>query len=303
MRTKIWIALILVYIVWGSTYLAIRFAVESIPPFLMAGVRFLIAGGLLYAWRRISGDPAPTAIQWRAAAIVGLFLLLGGNGNLTWAEQRVASGIAALFIGATPLWMVIIDALRPGGIRPAPLTLIGVLIGFGGIALLMEPWKWGSQASGLDPLGIGALMLATIMWSIGSLYSRKAPLPSSPLLGTSMEMLAGGVGLMLVSGLANEWTRLDLAGITPLSLLGFLYLIVFGSWIGFAAYTWLLRAAPTPLVSTYAYVNPLVALLLGALLAQELLTIPTLVAALVIIGSVFLINTSRSAGLASEAAK
>ena len=294
MRWKIWGAMLALYIVWGSTYLAIHFAIQSMPPFLMAAARFLAAGAILYAWRRMAGDPAPRRVEWRSAAVVGLFLLLGGNGGVVWAEQVVPSGIAALMIGAVPLWMVLIDALIPGGQRPAPLALAGVLIGMGGIILLVNPWQAGGGEGALHPAGMIVLLLSTLAWAIGSLYSRKARLPASPLLGTGMEMLAGGAGLVLVGTLSGEWARLDLAAITAPSLAGLAYLIVFGSLVGFASYTWLLRTAPTSLVSTYAYVNPLVAILLGSLLAGEALTPRILFAGSVIIGSVVLINTARS---------
>jgi drug/metabolite transporter (DMT)-like permease len=246
----IWAALLAVYIVWGSTYLAIRFAVESMPPFLMAGTRFLTAGAILYIWRRLLGDAPPARIEWRSAAIVGLFLLLGGNGSVVWAEQRVASGIAALLVGSSPLWMVLLDALRPGGRRPGLLTLAGVLLGFGGIVLLVGPGQVAGGAHEIYPPGIIALLVGAFLWAVGSLYGRSARLPSSPLLGTGMEMLTGGVGLLLAGTLTGEWSRLDLGGITVTSLLGLLYLIFFGSLIGYASYTWLLRVAPTPLVST-----------------------------------------------------
>jgi drug/metabolite transporter (DMT)-like permease len=290
----IWGAMLAVYVVWGSTYLAIRFAVESMPPFLMAGVRFVTAGMILYGWRRLRGDPAPARIEWRSATVIGLFLLLGGNGGVVWAEQRVASGIAALMVGSAPLWMVLIDALRPGGQRPGWQTLAGVLVGFSGIVLLIDPVNISGSAQKMDTPGVIALLLAGFLWAVGSLYARGARLPASPLLGTGMEMLAGGAGLLLAGTLVGEWSRLDLGGITTNSLLGLGYLIFFGALVGFAAYTWLLRVAPTPLVSTYAYVNPMIAIFLGNLLAREPLTPRILVSALVIVSSVALINTARA---------
>ena len=293
MKVRVWLALITVYIAWGSTYLAIRFAVETIPPFLMAGVRFLIAGAILYSWRRLAGDPSPQGIHWRSAAIVGLLLLLGGNGGVVWAEQRVASGIAALIVGSAPLFMVLIDALRPGGQRPNWQTGSGVLAGFVGIALLVSPSQWTGNGLQMDGPGVAVLLLASILWASGSLYSRNAQLPDSPLLGTGMEMLAGSAGLLILGTLTGEWSRLDLVAIAPRSLWGLLYLITGGALLGFACYTWLLRVAPTPLVATYAYVNPLIAIFLGNLLAKELITPRLFVAALVIIGAVALINTGR----------
>ncbi len=283
-----------VYIVWGSTYLAIRFAVETIPPFLMAGTRFLIAGLMLYGWRRLAGDAAPQKLEWKSAAIIGLLLLVGGNGLVSWAEQYVPSGITALMVGAAPLWMVLIDAVRPGGVRPGWQTVAGVLIGFAGIGLLVGGWQTGQHIQQVNLAGVLALFASGILWAAGSLYSRNARLPGSPLMGTGMEMLAGGVGLLLLGTLVGEWLRLDLAGISSRSLMGLGYLIVFGALVGFAAYTWLLRVAPTPLVSTYAYVNPLIAILLGSLMAGEALSARILIAALVILSAVALINTTRT---------
>jgi drug/metabolite transporter (DMT)-like permease len=291
-----------VYVAWGSTYLAIRFAVETIPPFLMAAARFLLAGAALYLWQRMSGAPAPTRRQWAAAAVVGLLLLLGGNGAVTWAEQYVPSGITALMVGSAPLWMALIDAARPGGLRPNWMTAAGLVAGFAGIVLLVDPLSQGGGLLGVYPAGIAALMLAGLLWALGSLYSREAPLPKSPLLGTGMEMLAGAGGLLLAGSLTGEWSRLDLAGISARSLWGLAYLVIFGSLVGFASYTWLLRAAPTPLVSTYAYVNPLVAIFIGNLLAAEPLTLRTLLAAGVILGSVALINLGRFKKAAPAAA-
>lgn len=291
----IWAGLVAVYVVWGSTYLAIRFGVETIPPFLLAAVRFLLAGAVLYAWRRLRGDPPPSLRQWRSAAIAGIFLLVGGNGMVVWAEQRVASGIAALLVGSAPLWMVLIDGLRPGGRRPAGWTTLGVVLGFMGIAVLVGPASLLDASTAVDSIGAAALTLAAFSWAAGSLYTRGAELPESPLLGTGMEMLAGGAGLLLVGTLTGEWGRLEPAAISAKSLAGLAYLVVFGSWVGFAAYTWLLRVAPTALVSTYAYVNPLVAIFVGNWLAAEPLTPRVLLAASVIVGSVALITLTKSA--------
>lgn len=293
MKTKIWAALITVYIVWGSTYLAIRFAVETMPPFLMAATRFLIAGGILFCWRWLAGDKHPTRLEWRSATIVGLLLLLGGNGGVVWAEQYIPSGIAALLVGSAPLWMVLIDALRPNGQKANLQTWIGVIIGFIGITILISPWQINNEGQTLDQAGVLALLMAAFLWAIGSLYSRDAKLPTSPLLGTGMEMLAGGLGLLLLSLVSGEWQEFNPALISQQSLWGLLYLIFFGALVGFAAYTWLLRNAPTPLVSTYAYVNPLVAIFLGNLLASEPLTLKIVISALVVVSSVALINTAK----------
>jgi drug/metabolite transporter (DMT)-like permease len=296
MKSRAWIALIAVYIVWGSTYLAIRFTIETIPPFLSAGIRFLVSGAILYIWRRLSGDPAPKKVEWRSATIIGLLLLLGGNGGLVWAEQRIPSGIASLFIATTPLWMVLIDSLRPGGVRANWLTWLGVLVGLTGIALLANPWQPHTTSPALDPLGMVVLIVAALSWSIGSLYSRKASLPSSSILGTGMEMLVGSVGLFAFGTLVGEWSQFHLATISMRSMGGLIYLILFGSLIGFVSYTWLLRNAPTPIVSTYAYVNPVVALFLGSVIAGEALDGQDILSALIVLAGVVLITTARSLG-------
>jgi drug/metabolite transporter (DMT)-like permease len=295
MKPRAWAALIAVYIVWGSTYLAIRFAIETIPPFISAGIRFLVAGAILFAWRRLSGDPAPKKVEWRSASIVGLLLLLGGNGGLVWAEQHIPSGIASVFIATTPLWMVLIDSLRPGGTRASWLTWMGVLVGLSGIFLLANPWQVHTASSPpLDTIGIIVLIIAALSWSIGSLYSRNARLPDSPLLGTGMEMLVGSAGLFAFATLLGEWKQFDLATVSLRSVSGLTYLIIFGSGIGFVAYTWLLRNAPTSIVSTYAYVNPVVAIFLGSVIANEPLERIEIVSAAIILAGVVLITSSKS---------
>jgi drug/metabolite transporter (DMT)-like permease len=287
----IWSALIAVYLIWGSTYLAIRYAVETMPPFLMAAVRFIVSGSFLYALRRFSGDPAPKAVEWRSATIIGIFLLLGGNGGVVWAEQFVASSLAALLVATVPLWMVLMDAFRPAGHRPGSLALAGILIGFGGVVLLIRSVADNADTTSLP--GAAALIFASLAWSIGSLYGRTARLPASQLLGTAMEMLAGGVALLLVATLLDEWGDFDIATVSRRSVLALFYLTVIGS-SAFVAYVWLLRVAPTPLVATYAYVNPLVAVLLGYFLAQEPMTVRTLLAAALIIGSIALASIPQS---------
>jgi drug/metabolite transporter (DMT)-like permease len=297
MRIKIWIALLAVYTVWGSTYLAIRFTIETIPPFLSAGIRFLVAGTILMIWRRAAGDVMPTKRQWRSTAIVGILLLLGGNGLVSFAELRIASGIAALIVGTVPLWLVLIEAIRPGGVRPTPLSVLGLLIGFGGIYLLIGPEDLSSGTFQFDMLGIGMVMLAAFFWSLGSIYSRGADLPASSLMATGAEMLTGGIALLAFSGLVGEWKGLDFTAVSTSSWLGLAYLITFGSMVGFVSYIWLLQNAPVSLVATYAYVNPLVAVFLGAWLANETLNARILIAALIIISSVVLINQTKNLSL------
>jgi drug/metabolite transporter (DMT)-like permease len=283
----VWAAMFSIYIIWGSTYLGIKFAVDTMPPFTMAAARFLIAGAILFALRRAAGDPIPRRIEMRSAATIGLFLLVGGNGAVTWAEQTIPSGLAALMVSSAPLWMITLDALLPGGKRPPMRVLLGVSIGFGGVLLLL----WPGQNSGmldLNPLGTGALIFATLAWSFGSIYSRYLNLPASPMMGTAVEMLAGGAMLLAIGGITGELGRLNPAGFSMQSILALAYLTIFGSLVAFTAYTWLLRVAPTSLVSTYAYVNPLVALSIGALLGNETFSPRTLAAAAIILGSVAL---------------
>lgn len=292
-RLKVAIALGIVYVVWGSTYLAIRFAIETLPPMLMAGFRFLLSGAMLYAWARLRGAGRPAAVHWRSAAIVGGLLLFAGNGIVVWAEQWVDSGLTALLVSTTPLWMVLLSWLRQGGARPGLPVWAGIALGFAGVGLLVNPA--GGGAGGVSLPAAALLVAASFCWASGSLYSRRAPLPSSPVLATGMEMLAGGA-MLLVLGLAlGEAGRLDLAAVSTRSLLGFAYLVLFGA-LAFTAYIWVLKAASPALVSTYAYVNPLVAVLLGWALAGEALTARTAIAALVIISGVALITASTSGG-------
>lgn len=292
----IWSALIALYIVWGSTYLAIRFVVESMPPFLAAGFRFLIAGAVLYAFSRLRREKKPVRVEWRSAAIVGLFLIVGGNGAVMWAEQRVASGIASLMIASVPLWIALLDTIRPGGRRPDRWVILSVIAGFIGIIILVGPSQMVGSEDQVDLVGIAVLLFAAFSWAIGSLYNRGAQLPDSPLLATGMQMLVGSLGLIILGTVVGEWSRVNPAEFTTNSLLGFGFLVIFGSWVGFASYIWLLRVAPTTLVSTYAYVNPLVAIMLGSLLAGEALTPRVLLAALFILGSVVVITMSQSVG-------
>jgi drug/metabolite transporter (DMT)-like permease len=294
-NSRIITAFAAVYVVWGSTYLAIRFGVETIPPFMMAGTRFVLAGILLYVWARIRGAASPTRIEWRSAAIIGTLLLFFGNGGVSWAEQRVPSGIAALLVATVPMWIVLFDWLLHGASRPRPGVIVGLAVGFIGVVMLIGP----DQLLGhnrIDLGGVGALMVACVSWSIGSLYSRKAVLPASPLMATSIEMLSGGAVLYLVAAFTGEFRSFNPSAVSMRSWLSVGYLSVFGSIIGFTAYVWLLRVVHASRVATYAYVNPIIAILLGWSLAGEEFTMQMLVAATVIIGAVVLIITNQSKG-------
>lgn len=285
-----------VYLIWGSTYLAIRVAVETLPPLLMAGVRFVTAGTLLFAWLRFWGATWPTAAHWRSAAVVGGLLLLGGNGLVVWAQQYVPSGPAALLVATVPIWMVLLHALGPRGVRPGLLEIGGLLLGLLGLVVLVYPAALGLSGQAverIDPWGAAALVLASLSWSVGSLYSRHATLPQAPLVATAIEMICGG-GMQIVAGLLlGEAWRFNPAGVTWQSLAAMGYLIVFGSWIGFSAYVWLLRVAPPARVATYAYVNPVVAVLLGWLILSEAMTTLKIAAMALIVTAVVLITMRR----------
>jgi drug/metabolite transporter (DMT)-like permease len=286
MRWKIAIAFFAVYVFWGMTYLAMRVAVEDIPPYLMAGGRFVLAGAVLFVWARSRGDTAPTLQQWRAAAVIGAFLLLGGNASVAWAEQRVPSGLAALLIGVMPIWMVGLEWLRRGS-RPSKQVVAGLLLGALGVGLLVLPQGGGN---GIDLLGAAVLILAAASWAWGSVASKSAPLPKSPFLATSMEMIAGGVLCLLVAALSGELRGFSLSLVSGRAALAWLYLVVFGSLVAFTAYIWLLGVTSIAKVGTYAYVNPIVAVLLGWAVLGEPVTLRTLVAAAVILLGVALVN-------------
>jgi drug/metabolite transporter (DMT)-like permease len=281
-----------VYVLWGSTYLAIRFGVETIPPFILAGTRHLTAGLLLYAWLRARGAARPDRLHWKSAFAVGGLMLLGGNGLVTWAEQRVPSGIAALIVASVPIWMNLFEAIERRQ-RPGPALIGGLVLGVAGIALLVGP-AGPAGRSHIDPLGAIALLCAALSWSFGSLYSRRAPLPSATLTATAMEMIGGGVLLWILGLVLGEGARLHPSLISTRSALSLAYLVVFGSLVGFTAYVWLLKATTAARVSTYAYVNPVVAVALGALFAGEAITLRVILAAVVIVGSVALIIVSKT---------
>ena len=274
-----------IYVLWGSTYLGIRFAVETIPPFLMAGTRHLVAGAILYAVARRRGAPAPTLRNWKAAAGIGTLLLLGGNGLVSWAEQRVASGPAALIVASVPVWMVLLSAAQERR-RPSAAVLGGLLLALAGIALLVLPNGGGRV---VELLPAGALLVAALSWSVGSLWSRRAPLPKATLLATAMEALAGGAALWIAGLAGGEGVSFHLSAITARSALALAYLIVAGSILGFSAYVWLLTVSTPDRVSTYAFVNPIVAVTFGVLLAGERLTPRIALASAVIVGAVALI--------------
>ena len=294
MKSKIWLALLALYIVWGSTYLGIKVAIETIPPFFHAAVRFLLSGIILIIWQYYAGHPLPTRKQWISTAIIGTLLLLGGNGMVAWAEQFIPSGIAALIIASVPMFLVIGEAIRPNGIKPNWQGVLGLLIGFVGIFILVGPSELsGDSATRLNSFGVIALLFACLFWATGSIYSKTADLPKSSLMNTGAQMLMGSVSLFIVSLLSGELHGWDYTAISLRSIYGLSYLVFIGSLVGFVSYGWLLQNAPISLVSTYAYVNPVVAVILGTLFANEKLEPRIGLATAIIIGSVIFINSTR----------
>ena len=283
---RVWTALGLVYVIWGSTYLAIKWGVESLPPLPMLGVRFLVAGAILLAWCARRGLPRPTRAQWASAAVVGALLPGIGNGTVGWAETRIDSGLAALIIAIVPLWIVVLDRLFLGR-RLSWRGIAGVAIGLGGVAFLVDP----TGASSRDLVAALALVGSSFAWAAGSLYATRAARPSDPLLGVAMQMLMGGA--VLCAAGVGQWDDVDLGAVSAASAGGLAYLIVAGSIVGYSAYGYLLTAAPPALVSTYAYVNPVVAVALGALFAGEVITLRTLVGGGVIVVAVMLIVSAK----------
>ncbi len=287
------VAFLSVYLIWGSTYLVIRYAIETLPPFLMAGVRFVVAGGLLFAWTRWRGLPMPKRIHWRSAFIVGGLMLMGGNGIVTWAEQYIASSVAAVLVATVPLWIGLFEWLRPSGKYPGHQVIAGLLLGFSGVVLLIGPSNLSGNGGRDQLIGMIAVVLATTFWASGSLYSREAPLPEVPLTGIGMEMLGGGTILLILGLITGEGAKLDLSGVSFVSIAALVYLIFIGSMVAFTAYIWLLKNVPPARAATYAYVNPVIAVFLGWSIGNETITPLMLMAAAMIIGSVVMITTYR----------
>jgi drug/metabolite transporter (DMT)-like permease len=280
-----------VYLIWGSTYLAIRFTIETLPPFLSAGLRFFLAGLILYVFARFkNGEAAPQQKHWGSAFIAGGFLLLGGNGCVVWAEHFVPSGLAALFIAIVPLWMVLLEWCWQKTKRPSTGVFFGIGIGFLGVWLLMAPdfLHHGSQSIHLG--GALLLLLASFSWSIGSIYSRNADLPKTPFLSTAMQMIAGGILLFLVGLSQGEYAHFHVVNFSAKSIGALIYLVIFGSLLAFTAYLWLLKNVGVARTSTYAFVNPVVAIFLGWAFAGEKLNTQTGVAALFVLVAVIVIT-------------
>lgn len=286
-----------IYLIWGSTYLAIKYAIETLPPFLMAGFRFIVAGFIILVWARLSGTlERPTRAHWKTSFIVGTLLLLGGNGGVVFAQKYIPSSLAALLVATEPFWIVLLSWLWLGKVRPNLKVVSGLALGLFGIWLLVSG-NHSSNAVGDNSMQIWAaiaIIVATLSWAFGSLYGLRAPVPKSALQASGMQMLVGGTVMLLVGILKGEAATFNFANVSLHSWFGLAYLIIFGSIIGFTAYSWLLKNAQPAMVSTYAYVNPVVAVFLGWLIAGESFTTQMLVGAGIIIGSVVLITSQEN---------
>jgi len=290
-RGRVIAAFIAIYLIWGSTYIGIRFAIETIPPFTLSAARFGLAGLIMLAIARVRGEAGVTAPQLRTAAIVGSLLMLA-NSLVGVAVKRIPSGIAALLVAMTPLFMVILEWMRPGGKRPTWLVAVGLLVGLGGVGALVGLGSLGDGAR-IDLIGAGIVLLGSLTWSVGSIYSRHAQRPSSGLMNTGIQMLVGGVFVGLIGLARGELSTFHLSAVSTRSLLAWVYLLVFGSLIAFTAFVYLLRVSTPARVATYAYVNPVVAVLLGWLLADEPISARMLVAAAIIVAGVALITAAE----------
>lgn len=290
-----------IYLIWGSTYLGIRIAVETMPPFLMASVRFLVAGAIVAAFIGFTRGFRATAKQWRDNAIVGGFLCLGGNGLVSWAEEKVPSGIATLIISAGPVFIVLMDwavfaFFKDGkrGTKPGAMTFVGLALGVVGLAILVGPDVLATGTGSLDPWRVAGLLAATLLWGVGMLYMRYASGPAEPFTASGIQMLTGSLWLLAASAATGEFGRFDPAAITGRSVLAWSYLVVFGSLIGFSTFTWLMKHSTPARVSTYAYVNPVVAVFLGWLVLHEPVSPRIFLAAGVIIAGVAIITVTKN---------
>ncbi len=289
-----------IYLIWGSTYLGIRIAVETVPPFLMAATRFLVAGSLLTAWIAFTGGFRATRRQWFDNAIIGGLLLLGGNGMVAWAEQKVPSGIATLIISVSPLFIVLLDWLvlvvgkdASRGARPTAATFVGLGLGFVGLALLVGP-DISRGGEGLDPWRVGGLVIACFSWGLGSIYTRYARQPAAPFTGAAIQQLTGSIWLFVVSLALREPAHFEFAAVTGRSLLAWVYLVAAGSLVGFTTFVWLMKHSTPARVSTYAYVNPVVAVFLGWLVLHESVSPRIFLAAGIIIAGVAIITVAKN---------
>lgn len=297
-RSRILIAFASVYVLWGSTYLFIHWAVETIPPFVLGSTRLLLAGLVLYGFARWRGAPAASAAEWRTSAISGALMLGVGNGSVIWASQLVPSGIVALIIAGVPVWMVVADWIGTGA-RPRTPVLVGLGLGLAGITILVGPRMSAGQTN-VNPVGAIVLVLGSISWAIGSLLTRHRERPRSALVSIAIQMIAAGVLFTAAMLATGELSRFAPEKLTTLAMMSWVYLVVFGSWIGYSAYVYLLGAVSPAKAATYAYVNPVIAVILGWAFAHEVVGARTGVAAAVILAGVAIITSAGSSGQTGE---
>lgn len=296
-QARRYLAFFLIYFIWGSTYLAIRYAVQTIPPFLMAGMRFFVAGLVMYLFLRLRGVPSPSWGQWWRLGVVGVFLFLGGNGLVVWAEQYIESGLAALLVATLPLWLLVLDWLWAGGRPPQWMALTGIALGIAGTVILVGPQQLLEAGALQNPIQVWAaaiVVFASVLWAIGSIYTKKFRQPASIFMSAACEMIGGGLALLAVSAWQREGVGFNVAEVSLVSFAGWSYLFVFGSMIAISAYVWLLQNATAASISTYAFVNPIVALILGWLIAGETVDARILTGAGIILAGVVLVVRSSS---------
>src|SRR6266480_4127952 len=302
-KIRIVIAFVALYLIWGSTYLGIRFAIETIPPFLMAGARFLIAGLIMYAIAWSQGIGKSTWQNWRTSLIIGACLLLGGNGGVTISEKYIDSGLAALIVATVPIYIVVLGWASGMAPRPTPIVWLGLAGGFIGVGILLGPALRLSSNDGRHPaIGMSILLVSSFIWSAGSLYSRTAKHAASPFLTAAQQMLCGGLLLLLAGIMTGEMRSFHPNSTSISSVASFVYLVIIGAVVGYTAYIWLLRHCEPAKVATYAYVNPIVAVLLGAAFAGETLSMRIVIAGALIIGSVALVITAQQLRARAEPA-
>ena len=298
------IAFAMVYLFWGSTFLAVRYGVETIPPLMLVGMRQLIAGIVLYPLARFRSDEKPTLQHWLSGALIGGLLLIGGNGSIAWAEAKLTpTNIAAVLVATVPVWMAMMDWLRPGGPRPTARVLTALAIGLAGVSLLVSPHIpfMSSAGAAVNPLCAFILLAGSLCWAAGSILSRHLTLPHSPLLGTSTYLIAGGIMIFPISLALGEFKSFNVHQVSLRSGLSVLYLAVFGSILGFTAYTYLLRHVQPARVATYAYINPVIAVILGWLFVHEAVSLRMLIAAAIILGAVVMVITAPHAPATEDA--
>jgi drug/metabolite transporter (DMT)-like permease len=297
-RTRILLAFAAVYVLWGSTYLFIKYAIETIPPFMLGASRFVVSGAILYALARWRGAPRPTSMELRLAAITGVLMLGLGNGGVMLAEKTVASGVVALIVSTVPIWVVLIDWLRPKGVRPRKAMFAGLALGLVGMVILIGPKAIVGEGH-IDEVGTLILLVGSVSWSIGTLMTRWSTRPGSPLVFAALQMLAASAAMLIMSVVTGDWRQFSWSTVSGLSVFSFWYLVVAGSIIGYTAYVYLLGVVSAAKASTYAYVNPIIAVVLGWLFANEPLGGRTLIAAAVILGGVAIITTAQAGGKTS----